>query len=429
MMIRAYLDWSRTAGAADRAEAVAMLARVFLETELSREDKRDAEAALVLALEDASPLVRQAMARTLAGSEHSPRAIIAALARDQAEIAAVVIANSPVLTDAEVADLAAFAAAPVIAAACARPFVSEALAEALAVAADAQAAAVLLDNPGAEVPIMALRALAARHGEDAGFREALLARDDVPADLRFTLADGVARQLAAFATAQGWMPDRQSERLRQEAIEAAAITVAGDAGDASIPDLASQLRRSGRLTPQLLLRAVLCGEIRLFAAALADLAEVDQRRAMGFIQARGGVGFTALCRKAGLPDAMTPAFAAAAAAWQSLNASGETADGKLSRMMVEMVLSAIALVEGPEMGKVRALLLGYQAEAVREEARLRISDILSAEVQVAEDPVDEILADEVPAIAAPMAVTPDGYIDDLEALLTDALEQEFREAA
>jgi hypothetical protein len=78
-------------------------------------------------------------------------------------------------------------------------------------------------------------------------------------------------------------------------------------------------------------------------------------------------------------------------------------------MMIEMVLSAIALLEGPEMGKVRSLLMAYQAEAIREEARLRIADILAEEI-------------------APVPVE-DASIDDLDILLSDALEDEFRTAA
>jgi uncharacterized protein (DUF2336 family) len=414
MMIRAYLDWSRTAGAADRAEAVGMLADVFLHGELAGVDRSDAEAALVLALEDPSPVVRLALAQALGGAERAPRAVISALARDQADIAATVVANSPVLSDTEVAELAIFASGSVLQAACTRPFVSENLAEALAIVADAEAAVLLLDNPGAEVSLPTLRTLADRHAEDAAFREALLARDDLPAELRFMLADAAARHLTSFVSGKGWMTDRGSERLRQEAVEAAAITVAREAEPAA---LAIQLLQSRHLTPQLLLRAMLSGEIGLFAAALAELGEVDHRRAMGFIQARGGVGFAALCRKAGLPTVMIPAFAAAVAAWQALAASGDEPGGRLSRVMIETVLSGVALIEGPEMGKVRALLLGFHAEAVRAEALLRIQDLLAAEPQAT------VLADGEPGEAAELNV------DALDHILTDALEHEFRAAA
>ncbi|MGL4241040.1 MAG: DUF2336 domain-containing protein, partial [Beijerinckiaceae bacterium] len=171
--------------------------------------------------------------------------------------------------------------------------------------------------------------------------------------------------------------------------------------------LALRLRSSGQLTPQLLMRAVLSGEIRLFIAALADLAEVEPARAQGFVLGRSMMGFGALYRKAGLPKALEPAFAAAVAAWQELSRHVDITEGRLSRLMIEMVVSAVALIEGPEIDQLRAVLGGYQAEAAREDARLRVQGILAA-------PKPE------PAIAA---------ADDLDVRLQDALALEFQQAA
>ncbi len=408
MMIRAYLDWSRNASAAERAEAVAMLAEVYLHADLSVEDRRDAEAALVMALEDPAPVVRMALAQALGPSERAPRAIIAALGRDQAEVAAIVVAQSPVLTEAEVADMCVFGSPAVQAAACARPFVGPELCAALAEVADVDAAVTLLGNPGAELPLDSLRLLTERHGADPVFREAVVTRDDLPPELRFSLAEAAARQLTSFAADCGWLGEARAQRLRRETTESAAIAVAADTGEDMAMRLAAHLRRSGQLTPQLLMRAVLSGEVLLFAAALADLAEVDFRRARGFVLGKAGVGFGALYRKAGLPRDMEPAFAAAIAAWQALPDGGKTADGRLSRIVIEAVLSAITLLAGPDIERLRALLMGYQAEAAREEARARLADILAA---------------------APRVEIESAPVDDLSERLQDALALEFRDAA
>jgi uncharacterized protein (DUF2336 family) len=408
MIIRAYLDWSRTASAAERAEAVAALANVFLYAEISTEDRRDAEAALVMALEDPSPVVRRALAVAIGGAERAPRAVIAALGRDQPEVAAVVVAISPVLTEAEVADICIFGSSVVQAAACARPAVGPGLCAALATVVDAPSAVTLLANPGAEVPLESLRLLTERLGVDPDFREAMLARDDLPPELRYALAEAAAQQLTSFVAGCGWLGDARAQRLRRESTESAAIAVVAETGDDAAIRLAMHLRRTGQLTPQLLMRAVLSGEVMLFAAALADLAEVDLRRARGFVMGKGSVGFGALYRKAGLPRDMEPAFAAALAAWQTLAPSREIAVGRLSRAMTEAVLSAIALLTSPDMERLRALLMGYQAEAARDEARARLADILSA--------------------APPVEIEPEP-LDDLALRLEDALALELREAA
>ena len=62
----------RTASAAQRADATHALARVYLYSDLSPDDRAAVESALVTVLDDPSPKVRGALARALAFSESSP---------------------------------------------------------------------------------------------------------------------------------------------------------------------------------------------------------------------------------------------------------------------------------------------------------------------------------------------------------------------
>ncbi len=196
MMIRAYLDWSRTAGAAERAEAAGMLADVFLQRRARGGGQARRRSRAAAGRRGSSPLVRRALAVALGGAERAPprphrraRAgpVVDRRARRR-ELARAVRCGSR-------RHRVGASSGPVLEAACPGPTSLPILAEALAIAADAPAAAVLLGNPGAEVPIDALRDLAARHGEDAAFRETLLARDDLTADVRFMLAEAAARDL------------------------------------------------------------------------------------------------------------------------------------------------------------------------------------------------------------------------------------------
>jgi uncharacterized protein (DUF2336 family) len=378
MMIRAYLDWSQNATAQERAEAVAMLADVYLHAELSSDDRRDAEAALTMTLEDASPLVRRALADALGGADRAPRHVISALAADQADVASIVLANSPVLSDAEIVDRIAFGEPILQHAVASRPHVAPEIVSVLADICDASVAVELLANARAEIPIGCLQRMIERLGEDGAFREALLERGDLPPDLQMALAAAAARHLSAFAVDCGWLAERRAVKVRREATESAAIVVAQTAADEDVQRLAVSLREAGHLTPQLLMRSVLSGEIRLFAAALADLAEVDAARAQGFVLGRSMMGFGALYRKAGLPMALEPAYAAAVAAWQELSRGMSVTEGRLSRVMIEMVLSAVALLEGAEIERLRGVLMLYQSEAARDEARMRVADILAA---------------------------------------------------
>jgi uncharacterized protein (DUF2336 family) len=99
MIVRQFLHWVRTAPAGERAEATGALARAYLYADLPKEDRAATEGAMIMALDDSSPLVRRALAEALAGSADAPHAVIHALASDQADIAALVLARSPLLID------------------------------------------------------------------------------------------------------------------------------------------------------------------------------------------------------------------------------------------------------------------------------------------------------------------------------------------
>ena len=104
MIVRQFLRWVKTARAGERADATGALARAYLYSDLSREDRREAEAALLLLLDDPSPMVRQALAEALGAHREAPAGIILALAADQIDIAEIVLDRSPVLSDVELVE-------------------------------------------------------------------------------------------------------------------------------------------------------------------------------------------------------------------------------------------------------------------------------------------------------------------------------------
>ena len=57
MIVRQFLQWVRTAPAADRADATSALARAYLYSDLSKDDRIAAEGAMLVLLDDGSPLV------------------------------------------------------------------------------------------------------------------------------------------------------------------------------------------------------------------------------------------------------------------------------------------------------------------------------------------------------------------------------------
>src|SRR3974390_151 len=107
MIVRQFLQWVRRAPPGERAEATSALARAYLYSDLSTDDRAVAEGAMIMLLDDPSPLVRRALAEALAPSAKAPHPVIHALAGDQPDIASIVLERSPCLIDAELVEILA----------------------------------------------------------------------------------------------------------------------------------------------------------------------------------------------------------------------------------------------------------------------------------------------------------------------------------
>ena len=370
MIIRQFLQWARTACAADRAEGAGALARAFLYSDLSAQDRSAAETALTSLVDDPSPLVRRSLAEALASAADAPPHIISALANDQSGVSALVLGRSPLLGEAELVDCAAVGDAYAQAAIALRPGLTAPVAAALAEVGQREAVIALAVNTAADVPEFSLRRMIERFGADGEMREALLSRPDLSAVLRHDLVSATARALSDFVTGCNWMAPERAARMAREAREKAALTIAAASPQEGPEALVRQLRASGALTAGFALRCLLSGHEELFEAILADLSGLPAARVSGFARQPRGAGFTALYRKAQMPPALLPAFQAALEAAQEFGfAPDAAASARLSRQMIERVLTACADIRSPQISRLVALLRRYDAEAALEDAR------------------------------------------------------------
>ncbi|RWF93503.1 MAG: DUF2336 domain-containing protein, partial [Mesorhizobium sp.] len=111
----------------------------------------------------------------LSMSHHAPPQVIAALASDQPEVAALVLARSPLLTDADLIDRVACGQKATQKLIANRPVVSMSLAAAIAEIGEPEACATLIANSGADIASLSFRRMAERHGHLPLVREALIA--------------------------------------------------------------------------------------------------------------------------------------------------------------------------------------------------------------------------------------------------------------
>lgn len=382
MIVRRFLLWARTAPAEARASGAASLAGAYLRSGMSDEDRHEAETALMALIDDPSPLVRRAIAEEMAPSMRTPRNLALSLIAEQSDVAALVLAHSPVLTEADLVDAAAIGDTLAQKAIAMRRCLPLGVCAALAEVGCEESLVTLAGNRTAEIPDFSLERMIERHGDNGALREALLERADLPGGLRQTIAAKVSDTLANFVSGCGWLTPERSARLARESTERVAVALAagGEASDA--PAIVEVLRVTGRLTSGLILRSLLSSEPALAEAAFVSLSGLPEERVAALLRDKRGAGLKALCRKAGLPASLEPVFSAAILA---LNARGFDRGGSgngIDRSLLRAVLIACERLEGPEADGLMGLLRRMDAEAAREEAR-SLADSLADDAALA----------------------------------------------
>jgi uncharacterized protein (DUF2336 family) len=378
MIVRQFLQWLRNASPGERADATSALARAYLHSDLSPDDLAAAEGAMIMLLDDPSPLVRQALSDVFASSQKAPPIVVHALATDQPEIAVPVLARSPLLLEADLVDLVATGHPDAQAAIAGRALLPRSLAAAIAEVGSAQACLVLLENADADVTHSSIERIAARFGHLSAIRENLLERDDLPMATRQALLNLLSKTLAGYVASRRWLGAEHAQFATKDACEKATVALAAETPYDQVAALVAHLRQSGQLTAGMILRALLSGNIVLFEESLSELVDMPLDRVTSYIHDKNISGFRALYRKAGLPDGAYPAFREAIAAMREGVLIGEQGDvARLKRRMVERVLDGCAHETSESIDGLLALLRRFAVEAAREEARMFCDDLVA----------------------------------------------------
>ncbi len=383
MIVRQFISWVRTAPAGERAEATRSLARAWLISNLSEDDRAAAEGALLMLLDDPSPLVRQAMAEVFAGSAEAPAPIVRALSLDQPSVALPILEHSPLLIDADMVDLVATGNSEAQCAIARRTDLPASVCAAIAEVGSPAAALELIENPHAVLAPFSWDRIVERHGHLAAIRESMLALDDLPPATRLALIEKLSGTLAQFVVARRWLSSDRAERIVVEARDRSAINLATRSRGDETGQLVAHLRATGQLTAGLILRALLSGNLELFDRALVELSGLPSQRVAALLYDRGGASLDALLTRAGLPASTFPAFRAALDATNEIGFVGMV-DGaaRLRRRMVERVLTRCEA--DPDVSEPLLILLRrFATESAREEARVFCDQLVADVVDIA----------------------------------------------
>ena len=391
MIVRQFISWIKTASAGERAEATRALARAWLISDLSEDDRTAAEGALLMLLDDASPLVRRAMAEVFARSYQAPAAIVQALALDQTSVALPILEYSPLLIDADLVDIVATGDGEVQCAVARRMHLPPSVCAAIAEVGTAAAALELIENAYAELAPFSWDRIVERHGHLAAIRESMLALEDLPAATRVALVAKLSDTLAQFVVAKNWLSADRAGRITDEARDRSTVSIAASSRGDDMCSLIAHLRATSQLTAGLILRALLSGNLELFETALCELSGLPRSRVSSLLLDRGEASLLALLKRAGLPEST---FAAFRAALEVIHETGFTdtpaGAARLRRRMVERVLTQCE-ADHNVTDPLLILLRRFATESAREEARLFCEE-LAAEEAITPEPYGLIAA-------------------------------------
>jgi uncharacterized protein (DUF2336 family) len=379
MIVRQFISWIRTAPAGERAEATRSLARAWLVSDLTPEDRGAAEGALLMLLDDASPLVRQAMAEVFARSSQAPAAIVQALSVDQPSVALPVLEHSPLLIDADLVDIVATGNGETQCAIARRIHLPASVSAAIAEVGTPAAALELIENAYAELAPFSWDRIVERHGHLAAIRESMLVLDGLPAATRAALVAKLSDTLAQFVVARNWLSADRAERVTIEARDRSTVNIAAASRGDDMGGLVRHLRATGQLTAGLILRALLSGNLQLFDSSLAELSGLPRARVSALLHDRGTASLQALLRRAGLPESTFAAFQMA------LEVSHETgfvdSDGGATRLRRRMVERVLTYCETDRQAAEPLLILlrRFATESAREEARMFCDELMADE--------------------------------------------------
>jgi uncharacterized protein (DUF2336 family) len=379
MIVHRFLHWIENAPEGRRPEAAHALARAYLHSEVDEEIRSGMEAAITVLLDDPVFATRFALADALAASPDAPRHVIIMLAADQVEIATLVLSRSPLFLDAELVDIVAAGAEPLQVAVASRTALSSGVSAAIAEVGERGAVLRLLANDTAEIARISLKRIAERFGDEPEFRDLLLGRPALPAEVHQMLIRRLGDALGNLVLLKAWVTEDRAVTMTREACDRETVAIAAESESEDLAALVEHLRVTGQLTTALLLRAVCAGNIAFFETALSVLARVPEARVASLVRAGRLAALRAVYGKAGLPPLAFAAFAAALEAARRITSEGTATDRyRFTRDMVDAVLARYRDITDGEMNELTTMLRRFAADQAREAARDYVREVSAA---------------------------------------------------
>ncbi|MCK0070512.1 DUF2336 domain-containing protein [Kordiimonas laminariae] len=324
----------------NRAVAASKVASTFSADSLSDKEREIAESIFRHMLKDAEVRVRQALSESLKENPEVPHDVASALAKDVDEVAMPLIESSVVLTDADLIELVKTRGSDVQKAVAGRDDVSENLSDVIAEEGSEEAVAALVGNDSAAISDATFGKVLDKHGDSELVQGPMANRQELPVAVAERLVTLVSEQLKDHILTHHEVSPGMASDLLLESREKATVSLL-DGDENTVQALVDQLHANGRLTPTLMLRALVMGDVTFFEVALAKRVNIPVVNAYKLVHDKGGMGLQRLFEAAKMPPQLLLVARSALDLFdEMLETAGDDQD-MFKQLMIERVLTAV----------------------------------------------------------------------------------------
>ncbi len=325
---------------AARAETAGKIAAGFDRSVMSEAERKIAEDIFRLMVRDAEVRVREALAQNLKKNPGVPHEVALALAKDVDSVAEPILKFSDVLTDDDLVEIIRTQGPAKQVAVAGRPKVSESVSSALVETHNEAAVQTLVENKGAAISEQSLQKVVEEFGRKESIQAAMIGRPKLPMTVAERLMTVVSEKIRADLVKRHDLTPELADSLLLSSRERAVLGLASEAEEQDVETLVQHMRQHKRLTPSIVLRAAVMGDMMFFEAATAEMAGISLANARTLIYDQGQLGLQALFNRAKLPASHYPAVQAAVDVARETSLDGGERDReRYMRRMIERVLT------------------------------------------------------------------------------------------
>ncbi len=254
-------------------------------------------------VKDAEMEIRKVISSRLADREDAPLDLIEVLANDSIDVAYPILTESTVLRDQNLIEVVRTRTLEHQMAVSIRNSISEDLSEALVATKDERVIRSLLQNGNASISQATMEYLVEQSERVDSFQEPILRRDELKPDMAKRMYMWVSAALRKYIVEKCDLDQADIDDLIENVMVETLDEALGSSGNgAKSVRLAEELKKEGRVSTDLMIRALQDGEVRFFVDMMAQAAGLRNELVMRFLLEPGGEGLSVACRSLNLSD-------------------------------------------------------------------------------------------------------------------------------